>query len=202
MNQHSPRQRDRSATEDRLLNAASAIFAKRGYDAATVLEVAELAETNVSLINRYFGGKHGLMVAITKRFIERKASQDLTYPPQDSLADEIYQYLHHRLRDDLDNQEMIKLTVSRVAIDADFRSALTSGVRFDADKNFIQRMDALKAIGEVSPEANAEMLFETVTRFAFSAIFFDAIVQGRSAADLDDSFSEFAMMVARSVRRS
>lgn len=50
-------------SRDRLLAAARKVFAKRGYDGATVKELSEEAGLNISLVSYYFGGKEGLYKA-------------------------------------------------------------------------------------------------------------------------------------------
>lgn len=52
--------RDASATTNRIVLAAQKVFHEKGYDASTTREIAELADVNVNLINRYFGSKLGL----------------------------------------------------------------------------------------------------------------------------------------------
>jgi AcrR family transcriptional regulator len=47
-------------TRAQLLEAAKRVFARHGFESATVKEVAEEAGVNVSLISYYFGGKEGL----------------------------------------------------------------------------------------------------------------------------------------------
>jgi AcrR family transcriptional regulator len=56
-----PKKRDRVATSERLKKAAVAVFAAHGYDAATTRAVAETAGVSEQLIQRYFGGKAGLL---------------------------------------------------------------------------------------------------------------------------------------------
>mgnify|MGYP001082451083 CR=1 FL=1 len=104
--------KDRAATEARILNAARTIFARRGYDAAGLREIAELAQANLSLISRYFGGKEGLLTALTDQFVAARREGGLSYPPQDTLRDEIYCYLHAKLRNDLKDEEIVRLIVS------------------------------------------------------------------------------------------
>lgn len=58
-----PRARNAAATSEAILDAARVVFTQRGYDGAGTREIAELAEVNVALINRYFGSKEGLFAA-------------------------------------------------------------------------------------------------------------------------------------------
>lgn len=52
--------RNAEATAERILLAAQKVFQEKGYDGATTREIADLAEINLTLINRYFGSKLGL----------------------------------------------------------------------------------------------------------------------------------------------
>jgi len=57
---------DSGATREALLNAASRLFASRGFDAVTVAEVAQEAGVNKALINYHFGGKLKLYRTIVR----------------------------------------------------------------------------------------------------------------------------------------
>ena len=52
------------STRDRLLAAAKAQFAERGYEAASVRELTQAAETNIASVNYHFGDKLGLYVEV------------------------------------------------------------------------------------------------------------------------------------------
>ncbi|GAA2335897.1 TetR/AcrR family transcriptional regulator [Streptomyces cuspidosporus] len=54
------RRRDAQGTRLRLLEAASALFAERGYERATVRDIADRAGVNQALLFRYFGSKRAL----------------------------------------------------------------------------------------------------------------------------------------------
>lgn len=58
-----PRRRDAVATRQLLLDAARRRFARDGYAATTVRDIADEAGVNVALINRYFTSKEGLFTA-------------------------------------------------------------------------------------------------------------------------------------------
>lgn len=63
---------DKLDSRQALLEVAKPIFANRGYDAATVKELAEAANVNVSLISYYFGGKEGLYRACILNFAQSR----------------------------------------------------------------------------------------------------------------------------------
>lgn len=58
------------ATRERILDAAEAVFADRGFDAATTREIAALSKTNVATAYSYFANKEALYAAVLERAIE------------------------------------------------------------------------------------------------------------------------------------
>lgn len=56
----------------RLLNAAGPVFAQRGFDRATVREIANIADVNVASVSYYFGDKKGLYTAVIRSIRERR----------------------------------------------------------------------------------------------------------------------------------
>ncbi len=63
-----PRRRhDSAATRAALLQAASELFAERGFDQTTVRDVAAHAEVNQALLFRYFGSKQELFAEVLNR---------------------------------------------------------------------------------------------------------------------------------------
>ncbi|MFD9894484.1 TetR family transcriptional regulator [Amycolatopsis sp. NPDC059027] len=61
------RKRDAAATKAALLDAASELFAERGFDRTTVRDIAERAGANQALLFRYFGTKEQLFEAVVAR---------------------------------------------------------------------------------------------------------------------------------------
>ena len=184
--------KNRSATEARILEAARTVFARRGYDAAGLREIAEVAQANLSLISRYFGGKEGLLTALTDQFVMSRREGGLPYPPQDSLGEEIYNYLHAKLRDDLEDEEIVRLIISRAAIDAAFRERGAAHMDGKADKNFRSRVRCLQDGGKVSPDIDIDLLFAAVMHVSFSVNFFGAIIGNRPKSEIDALFRGFA----------
>lgn len=194
--------RGRAATEARILDAARTVFARRGYDAAGLREIAELAQANLSLISRYFGSKEGLLAAITDRFVAARREGGLPHPPQATLVAEIYRYLHAKLQDDLRDEEVIRLIVSRSAIDAAFRGKSAGNLDGKADANFRERVARLQARGVVAPDMDVDLLFAAVMHVSFSVNFFGAIIGNRPTAEIDALFRGYAAALAKGLPKS
>nr|WP_308288203.1 TetR family transcriptional regulator [Streptomyces corallincola] len=75
------RPRDARLTRTRILAAAGALFAERGYDAATVRDIAARAEVNQALIFRYFGSKKALLAEV----MAEGGKEQLTGTPPEAL---------------------------------------------------------------------------------------------------------------------
>src|SRR5580692_5334242 len=63
------------ARVEALLEAASAVFAERGYDSATMTEIAERSSTAIGSLYRFFPTKEALGETLLQRFLERSASE-------------------------------------------------------------------------------------------------------------------------------
>jgi len=59
---------------DRLLDAATRLFAVSGYEVTTVRDIVTAAAVNLNAVNYYFGGKRGLYDAVMAREVARARS--------------------------------------------------------------------------------------------------------------------------------
>lgn len=76
------RKRDRDTTQQKLLDAAVQVFASYGYDGATTKAIAEKAGVAEALIQRYFEGKEGLLIALMKDFADSEVESCNNLPPK------------------------------------------------------------------------------------------------------------------------
>ncbi len=58
---------DADTTRARIISAAGAVFAQKGFESATVREICQLAQANLAAINYHFGDKHQLYIEAVKR---------------------------------------------------------------------------------------------------------------------------------------
>ncbi len=67
-------------TKERILAAAEALFAEKGYDAVTIREITAKARCNLSLVYYYFGGKKKLYIEMFRqRWITRAHAMQRTF---------------------------------------------------------------------------------------------------------------------------
>jgi AcrR family transcriptional regulator len=70
------RGRNAESTRGRILDAATKIFAKMGFDGARVDKIAAAAKINKQLLYHYFGSKDGLFTAVLERAYESIRRQE------------------------------------------------------------------------------------------------------------------------------
>ena len=68
------------ATKERLLETAGAVFAEKGFRAATIREICQRAQANLAAVNYYFGDKERLYIESIKRAHGRRV-EDVPLPP-------------------------------------------------------------------------------------------------------------------------
>jgi AcrR family transcriptional regulator len=70
-------------TRNRLLTAASRIFADKGFQEATIAEICEQAQTNIASVNYHFRDKETLYLESWRFAFNRELSQ---YPPDGGVS--------------------------------------------------------------------------------------------------------------------
>ncbi|MGY0056368.1 TetR/AcrR family transcriptional regulator [Streptomyces sp. LZ34] len=90
------RRRDAQGTRRRLREAASALFAERGYERTTVREIADRAGVNQALLFRYYGSKRALFGEVVAHDGEE---QMRSTPPGELLEAALRGLLAHRGRE-------------------------------------------------------------------------------------------------------
>ncbi len=134
--------KDRLATEERLLSAAEQIISKYGFNRATTRMIAKKADVNVALITRYFGGKYDLMVKMVERKATDKRYTHLTYPHQECITDECLLFVRHRM-----NHFIADIVIFKVIL-----------LQFLTDPKFLKRFQENLEIFERHPEFEERVL--------------------------------------------
>jgi TetR/AcrR family transcriptional regulator, regulator of cefoperazone and chloramphenicol sensitivity len=187
---------NRSRTEERLKEAAIRVWARNGFHGASVKMIADEAGANVALINRYFGGKEGLLQHLVRDMIREKQSGELDYPPQTTFSDEVREYLRFRYREDMARRDLVRIVISEVATNDSFREEALKSMNYAGDRNFRDRLAALQARGRIRQSSSLTDLFRQIALFSFSCSFIEGIVLGLDPDGTDRIMCEFARVLA------
>ncbi|MBI3131652.1 MAG: TetR/AcrR family transcriptional regulator [Acidobacteria bacterium] len=72
----------RSDVKQRLVEAATLLFAQHGFDGVGIREIAAAADANSAMVAYHFGSKEGLYRAVLRAGFEKGCAKDLPPPPQ------------------------------------------------------------------------------------------------------------------------
>ncbi len=193
---------DKAARQQALVDAASAIFAEQGYDAATTREIAERAACAEGLIHRYFGGKQGLLLAVLERKVkDLTAEYCASAPDSPTLAEELEGLLLLPLHAIWDRQDVLRVAVAQatagVAATGSMARTVSSRLQRERVELIAAKLQAHEQAGRVAPEANLSAAAEMVAGLGFFFGFTSPIVMGAERAKVEGHAREAARIIAR-----
>lgn len=195
-----PKNKDRLATEERLLQAAEQIFSKHGFKGATTRMIAKKADVNVALIARYFDGKYGLML----RFIERKAQEckfiELNYPPQETVTEECILFAKQRLLFFVDDLNLFKIVMVQFLTDSKFlKKYHESLIIFETNPEAANRLNNLMAKKKMIDTISATRVLEIIEDQLFSLVMGKLLIDNLSIDQVNILIEEFVTLFCKSL---
>lgn len=196
------RSRNRQATEDALIAAASAVFAERGYENATTKHVAEVAGFSEGLIQRYFQGKEGLLFATLRDDPQRYPAhlEFFDRPLCATLVDEAGETIANAAKIIGSRAQAIRIVISRRLVDpafgADFhRITVRTAIRKALLARFGRYVDA----GLIDPRVDLPTAVEMLLGINFQLGFMHPEMLGTSKAEVRRLIAAQAAMFARAI---
>jgi AcrR family transcriptional regulator len=190
--------RDRQATTEVLKAAAIKVFAAKGYDAATTREVAQAAGVNEQLIQRYFGGKSGMLLAIMRTYADSDRAGRFGAPaPAESLEAEIAGFLRFHLERERRFGDFARVAIYRSIVDADIAAAVGRMFTESREPALLARLFALRASGLIDPHADLRSAAHALSTLSFALAFNDQLIFRRSAPLLGRTVRGFARTIAK-----
>ena len=169
--------RDKALRQSALIEAATAVFAEHGYDAAATREVAERAGCSEGLIHRYFGGKRGLLLAIIEsqcvEIVERLGS---ALPQADSPEEEIEQLLLWHLAGMWERRDLMRVSVSEAIIDPQVGRSVNESINRRRVDLIIERLRRQQDAGRLRDDADLEVIAQAVAGLGFALGFMGQVV--------------------------
>ena len=167
-----PRTRDREGRCLDLIDAANAVFAERGYDAATTRQIAERARCAEGLIHRYFNGKRGLLLAI----LETKAAHivdefESDLPDRENVLDEITSILVRDLDLFWERRDFMRVSVSQAMIDPEIGRTISANINNQRVRLTLAKLRRHQEAGRIRAEADIEAIAYAVSSLGFSVGF-------------------------------
>lgn len=113
-----PKTRNRAVKEKALIQAATKLFADKGYESTKTRDIAALAGCAEGLIHRYFQGKAGLLLAIVQSRISQEVSDiSAQVPLADNVKDEIRRLVRWEVERMWADRDFLKIVMPRALLD-------------------------------------------------------------------------------------
>ncbi len=192
-----PRKRDREATAKALQDAGKAVFAERGFDAATTREIASRAHVNEQLIQRYFGGKSGLLLAVVERY-GREEAQGCALPPTGAcLETEIAIFLQRQAEHSWACRDFTKVVLGRALVDPAIAAEMGRVLSESRIPCLLSRLEALRDKGLIAPDADLSNIATGIARLSFGLGFLDQVVFAEDSQRMHAVTRSLAATIAR-----
>jgi AcrR family transcriptional regulator len=193
--------RGREATMDRLMCAAVQVFSAHGYDAATTKLVAKEAGINESLINRYFEGKAGLLLAIIKSYVEceRETGPWATYPEGQTVEEDLKSFFSTSIKHHAQRRELLKIFMSRAMVDMKVRDELKALKKDGAPRPLIEHLEKFQKRGLIRKDVDVKMAAIVVSSACFSMGFINHVVMGFDQKLIEEGLKTFARDYSRGI---
>ncbi len=191
--------RNRERSIKKLLQAGTEIFSKYGYDGATTKMIAKRAGMNEGLINHYFKGKPGLLLAIILEFIKRKIEQADTSPVCETVEEEIRTYLQMRIKTHLEELDFFRIAVARAAIDPKISVEIQKHIPLFSNPVLLKRLQALQERGKIREGLDLEVLAINIQTQSMGFLFMIQTFRNIDCTPLNEAIQQFAKLIAQAV---
>jgi AcrR family transcriptional regulator len=118
----------RKQREAQILDAATRVFATKGYRAATTKEIAAEAGISEGTIYNYFESKYDLLIAMSQRLALESLEQLDSLSPQQDVRAYITAVVSDRFDLLIKHIDLIRALMPEVLVDEDLRQAYTNDV--------------------------------------------------------------------------
>jgi AcrR family transcriptional regulator len=191
------RQQDRC---DAILDAAQRMFVERGYQAASISEIARAANISDGLIYRYYDNKRALLDAVLAAFFHRiLAVLEPRVAAERGFAAKLRALIKAHLEIMLGDPGLCRLFIAEVRGVSEFEESEARKLSQRYSDVFLRVIRAADSAGEVRDGLDAALLrdlvFGGVEHFAWRAM------RGRGKSGVDAAADRFADLVLNGVGR-
>ncbi|MDE3097040.1 MAG: TetR/AcrR family transcriptional regulator [Chloroflexota bacterium] len=183
-----------------LMEAATAVFAEHGYDAATTRAVAERAACSEGLIHRYFGGKRGLLLALLDEKADRFAEQmRAALPDRATLDEELARIFLWPLESMWEQRAFLRVCVSRAAIDPEVGHVVGLHLNARRVEVIAEKLRRHRAAGHVRDDVDIDAVAYAITGMNLASGFFLQAVFDLDRDEVRQMTEQIARVVARGI---
>jgi len=192
------KKRNRTESQNRILQAGLAVFSEHGYDAATTRMIAARAGLNESLIQRYFKSKAGLLLAVNELSMKAMLAQK-PYPPQADPESEIFQFMATKMEQDGKDLRFVRVIISRILIDEQLRAEMQRKFPPPSKTFLHDRLESFRHTGLIAKSIDIPALVRIIMSQSFIIGMQERIMFGRTKKECLEHFRFFAHIAAKGI---
>lgn len=171
-----PRRRSREATTAALLEAAKFTFAERGFDAATTREIAARAGVNEQLIQRYFNGKNGLLLAVVEHYNHAEGQGCALPPLGESLEQDLAAILAQQIAHSWACRDFTRVMLNRALVDPAIAAEMGRTLSDTRIPCILKRLESFRERGDITADADLPAMAAGLASLSFSLGFLEQVV--------------------------
>ncbi|HZY38366.1 MAG TPA: TetR/AcrR family transcriptional regulator [Mucilaginibacter sp.] len=139
------------STEEKLKEAARAVFTRKGYAAAKVRDIAAEANINLALVNYYFRSKEKLFELIMDETIQKLFDkiQKIINDESSTITEKVENVVDHYISLLLENPELPLFFLSEVMSGSNKLTRMTNNGKVFFNSHFVKQLAALQAEGKI-----------------------------------------------------
>ncbi len=188
--------KDRSVSEQKLIEAADEIFSKHGFDGATTREIANKAGLNLALIARYFDGKYGLLLAVLDRKINA-VRETMVGEQKDSFTEECINYACFRFFEMTDDLNFFKIVIAKFLTDEKFLKQFQETISLEPkDEIIVDRLKLFIKQKKASSKLNIREFLDMLERQILSLVLFEVIMKRSEPKEVAVQLKNFVTIYA------
>lgn len=144
---------------DAIIEAATAVFGAKGYEAASIAEIARRAEVSDGLIYRYFSNKRDLLYRVLEAFYERVvAALEKEAANGTTFDSRLLAIVRRHLGNFVADRELCRLFLSEVRVASDYKGSTIQNLNRRYVSVLTALIEAGIAAGEVKPDASPKLV--------------------------------------------
>lgn len=191
-----PESRDKEARMRAMVEAAITLFAEEGYGPVSTRRIAKLAGCSETLLFRYFGGKKGLLRAISGGFLER-GDDDL--PEFHDVHECVRGYLLHVFRGSKQRSAPVKVLIAALVTESELAQEF-EGLHDIYVERLAAQLRRFQDVGDIAPEIDVQAVAAGLEELGFAVGFMMQIIYKRSQSELESIADTFADVMAVGLR--
>lgn len=185
------RVRDRDARERQMIEAALGLFSEHGYAPVSTRQIADAAGCSETLLFRYFGGKHGLLKAISNGVFEQAGERPDDLDQYDDVEELVERYLLRVFDGVRRRAPALKVVVAALVNEPDMATEFKR--LHDAEVDVVaKQLRRLQGAGVVNQDFDVRAVATAIEEVGFALGFLMQVIYRVSRAELAGVARQFA----------